>query len=292
MTTDEFRRNRDNFCYRHADRQSFVLCQRCGRTVCIECQTPAPVGVVCPECMREQQKNRSAAQRKAERRWGGNAPVAVRSGKPVVTYAIIGITVALFLLGYLPAVGADIRSWLMFYTPMLYPEVTGVFQPWRLFTVSLVHSGIWHVGLNMLALFMIGRSLEPLLGRARYLTLYLISTLGGSVAVALLAPMTPVVGASGAIFGLFGALFVIGRKLGANMAGIAVVLAINLVIGFLPGFNISWQAHLGGLIAGALVGLVLVQTRTRARFGAQIALLCALALGLFALLLVPPAILF
>ena len=118
-----------------------------------------------------------------------------------------------------------------------------------------MHDGFWHVGLNMLALWMIGRSLEPLLGRGRFLTLYLLSALGGSVAVALLSFTTPVVGASGAIFGLFGALIVIGRHIGANIAGIAIILGINLVIGFIPGFNVSWQAHVGGLVVGALVGL-------------------------------------
>lgn len=292
MTTDDFRRNRDNYCYRHPDRQSFVLCQRCGRTVCIDCQTPAPVGVVCPECMREQQRNRSSVQRKAERRWGRPAPIAVASGPPVVTYSIIGITAAFFLFGYLPVIGDGVRSWLLFFAPALYPELTGVFQPWRVFTVSLVHSGFLHIGLNMAALWMIGRTLEPLLGRVRFIVLYLLSSLGGSVLVALLAPTTSVVGASGAIFGLFGALFIIGRKLGANMASIAIVLGINLAIGFLPGFNISWQAHVGGLIAGGLVGLILVQTRSRARLGVQIALLVALFLGLCALLLVPPALYF
>lgn len=290
MTTDEFRRNRDNFCYRHPDRQSFVLCQRCMRTICPECQTAAPVGVVCPECMKEQQQQRTKVQRKAERRWSRPAAVAVAAGPPVVTYAIAGITGGFYLLGLIPGVGEDIRAALMFWAPLLYPEATGTFQPWRLFTVALVHSGLWHVGLNMLALWMIGRTLEPLLGRWRFLALYLISALGGSVAVALLAFPTPVVGASGAIFGLFGALFVIGRKLGANMAGIALVLGINLVIGFLPGFNISWQAHVGGLVAGVLVGLVFVQTRERRRRAAQVGLLAAVTVGLLALLLLPPVI--
>ena len=84
MTADDLRRNSDNFCYRHPDRQSFVLCQRCLRTICPECQTPAAVGVICPECLRDQQKAASPAQRKAERRWSRSRPVAVADTRPLV----------------------------------------------------------------------------------------------------------------------------------------------------------------------------------------------------------------
>ena len=290
MTTDDFQRNRDNFCYRHPDRQSFVLCQRCLRTICPECQTPGAVGVICPECLREQQKGQSPAQRKAERRWSRPRAVAVSDTRPVVTYAIIGITAFVYLLTLIPGIGDAIQTALMFVAPTLYPNFfpqLGVFDPWRVLTVALVHSSFWHLGLNMLALWMIGRSLEPLLGRSRFLALYVLSTLGGSVAVTLLSFMTPVVGASGAIFGLFGALLVIGRHLGANIAGIAIVLGINLAIGFLPTFNVSWQAHVGGLVAGFVVGFIYTRTRAARQRGLQIALLATVAVVLIALFFVP-----
>ena len=291
MTTDDFRRNSENFCYRHPDRQSFVLCQRCLRTICPECQTPAAVGVICPECRRDQQKAQSPAQRQAERRWSRFRPVAVRDTRPIVTYVIIGITAFVYLLTLIPGVGATIQNALMFWAPTLYPnffpQLGGFIEPWRLFTVSLVHSSFWHIGLNMLALLMIGRSLEPLLGRWRFIVLYMLSTLGGSVAVTLLSFGTPVVGASGAIFGLFGALIVIGRHLGANIAGIAIVLGINLVIGFVPGFNVSWQAHVGGLVIGLLVGFIFTRTRSARQRRLQIALLAGVALVLVALLFLP-----
>ncbi|WP_194410088.1 rhomboid family intramembrane serine protease [Microbacterium cremeum] len=291
MTTDDFRRNSENFCYRHPDRQSFVLCQRCLRTICPECQTQAAVGVICPECLRDQQKAQSPAQRRAERRWSRPQAVAVRDTRPIVTYVIIGITAFVYLLTLIPGIGDAIQSALLFWAPTLYPsffpQFGGLVEPWRLFTVSLVHSSFWHIGLNMLALFLIGRSLEPLLGRWRFVTLYLLSTLGGSVAVTLLSFGTPVVGASGAIFGLFGALLVIGRHLGANIAGIAIVLGINLVIGFIPGFNVSWQAHVGGLVVGLLVGFIFTRTRAARQRGLQIALLVAVAAVLVALLFVP-----
>ncbi len=298
MSASELRSNPDNFCYRHPDRQSFVLCQRCLRTICAECQTQMPVGVICPECLRDQQKSSGAPRpRRAPR-----IVRAVRSddSRPLATYAIIGVTFFAFVVGLIPGAGLMVKQALALIPPLLYPSFTGSFEPWRLFTVLLVHSGFWHVGLNMLALWMLGRSLEPMLGRGRFVWLYLLSGLGGSVAVVLFGFTSAVVGASGAIFGLFGALLVIGRHIGANITGIAVVLGINLVITFLPlltsglggggGVQISWQAHVGGLAVGALVGLIYARTRTIRRQRLQVWLLGATAAGLIALLAVPLAL--
>ena len=296
MTTDDFRRNRDNFSYRHPDRQSFVLCQRCLRTICPECQTPAAVGVICPECLRDQQKAQTPAQRKAERRWSRPRAIAAQGGRPVVTYAIIAVTAFVYIVTLIPGFGTTVRNTFAMFAPALYPELMGTSQAWRLLTVLLVHANIWHIGLNMLALWMLGRSLEPLLGHARFLTLYLISGLGGSIGIALLGFDTIAVGASGAIYGLFGALLVIGRHIGANITGIAVILGINLVMSFVPlifGRSlVSWQGHLGGLIAGVLVGFIFARTRRRDQRRLQIALLVALTVGLLALLLVPPFLYF
>jgi membrane associated rhomboid family serine protease len=261
---------RESFCYRHPDRQSFVLCQRCGRTICGECQTPAPVGVICPECMREQRATAPRTKPAVLTR----ARAAAERGAPVVTYSIIGLTLAVFVLQLIP--GLDVTNWLYF-TPLAVSEIA--FQPWRLVSVVLVHSTslLFHVALNMYTLWIFGQLLEGLLGRWRFLTLYLISGLAGSVGVVWLAdPNTSVVGASGAIFGLMGAFLVIQRRLGGSATQLLVLVGINLVIGFVPGFNISWQAHLGGLIGGALVGLIFVETRKRDQQGLQIGLLVAL----------------
>ena len=293
MTNTEFASNRDNFCYRHPDRQSFVLCQRCMRTICPECQTQAAVGVICPECLKEQKKNRTPAQKKADRRWnGGRSILAPATGRPVVTYAIIAVTAFVGLLQLIPGFGTDVTLALRFAAPYLYPDLNGgIFEPWRVITAALVHSGIWHIGFNMLSLWIIGRTLEPMLGRWRFLTLYVLSAIGGSVAVACLAPLTPVIGASGAIFGLFGALIIIGRHMGANVTGILVIIGLNLVIGFLPGFNIAWQAHIGGAVVGLLVALIFTRTKRRDQRLWQILWLVALGLVLIALLvLVPPAV--
>jgi membrane associated rhomboid family serine protease len=252
-----------NVCYRHPDRRSFVLCQRCGSTVCGECQTPAAVGVQCPACVAEGRsalpKQRPALVRAFRR--GGTAPV--------VTYTILAITLGVFVL-QLVSGSAVTRA--LGYAPPLTP-----IEPWRMLTVALVHSpsSFFHILFNMYALFVLGPLLEQLVGRARFLAVYLLSTMAGSVAVLWLAPLTFVVGASGAIFGLFGAFFVIQRRLGGNTVQLVVILAINLALGFVvPG--ISWQAHVGGLVAGALAALILVRTRRHDQQRLQAALLVAL----------------
>ncbi|MGR2752369.1 rhomboid family intramembrane serine protease [Agromyces arachidis] len=261
---------RESFCYRHPDRQSFVLCQRCGRTICGECQTPAPVGVICPECMREQRASAPRTKPAVLTR----ARAAAERGAPVVTYSIIGITLAVFVLQLIPGLAVTDR--------LLYAGVYSLpfnFEPWRMLTSLLVHSTglLFHVALNMYTLWIFGQLLEGLLGRWRFLALYLISGLAGSVAVLWLAdPRTGVVGASGAIFGLMGAFLVIQRRLGGSATQLLVLVGINLVIGFVPGFNISWQAHLGGLVGGALVGLIYVETRKRDQKALQLGLLAAL----------------
>lgn len=294
MSTPEFTSNRDNFCYRHPDRQSFVLCQRCLRTICPECQTQAAVGVICPECMAAERKNRTPAQKKAARRWGnrGGALAMTRGGKPIVTYVLLAITSFIGLVQLIPGLNQPITQALGFYAPFLYPNLFAVpFEPWRLLTVLFVHGGFVHLALNMLALWMLGQSLEPMLGRARYLALYLISGLGGSVMVAILAPGSWTVGASGAIFGLLASLLIIGRHIGANVTGILVILAINFAFGFFAG-GISWQAHLGGAIVGAIVAFIYTRTKRREQRVWQIVFLSALVVLLLVIVaFVPPLLL-
>ncbi|GGO63817.1 rhomboid family intramembrane serine protease [Microbacterium nanhaiense] len=286
------RENPDNYCYRHPDRQSFVLCQRCTRTICPECMTPASVGYICPECMKEQKKNRTPAQKRAQRRWGsGPRAGAVSSGSSSSrgTTAIFIVTAVVYLLQMLGSVvpGLEVQRWLLFWEPFLIPSISGTFEPWRVLTAAFVHGGLWHVALNMLTLWMVGRALEPALGTWRFVATYLLSAAGGSAGVALLGFATPVVGASGALFGLFGALLVIGRAVGANLTGLYITLGINLVLGFLPGLNIAWQAHVGGLAVGALVGYIFTKTRRPARKSLQIGLLILVGVAIAAALALP-----
>jgi membrane associated rhomboid family serine protease len=119
-----------------------------------------------------------------------------------------------------------------------------------------------HIALNMYSLYLFGSVIEPLLGKARFLVLYLLAIFGGSVAVLLLNPSTAVLGASGGIFGLMGAYFVILRSLGQRSGQMTGLIALNLILGFLPGTNISWQAHIGGLIVGGLVAFIYAKTRS------------------------------
>ncbi|WP_235492728.1 MULTISPECIES: rhomboid family intramembrane serine protease [unclassified Leifsonia] len=202
-------------------------------------------------------------------------------GKPVVTYSIIGVTLAVVLLQLIPAL--NVTQYLLF-QPVYMSTVA--LEPWRMLTTVFVHSTgfILHVALNMYTLWIFGQLLESLLGRGRFLALYLISGLAGSVAVIWLAsPLTAVVGASGAIFGLMGAFLVIQRRLGGNMTQLLVLVGINLVIGFIPGTNIAWQAHVGGLVAGAIMGLIFVETRNARQRTLQTVLIVALALVLLSL---------
>lgn len=269
--------DRPGFCYRHPDRPSYILCQRCGRTVCPECQTPAPVGVICPECMREQRASAPRTRPAVITRMRS----AVRRGTPVVTYALIGITVFVYILQWVFRPGVTNA---LFFSPVFMTEV--MFEPWRALTSVFLHSTslIFHVLLNMYTLWIFGQLLEPMLGRARFLGLYLISGLAGSVGVVVFAaPNSQVLGASGAIFGLMGAFIVIQRRLGGNATQLYILLAINLAIGFIPGANISWQAHLGGLIGGTLVGLIYLETRKSSRRALQIGLLIGLTVALVAI---------
>lgn len=268
---------RASYCYRHPDRVSYVLCQRCGRTICGECQTPAAVGFVCPECMAQQR----ATAPKTKPAW---IPRLTGAGAPVVTYAIIAVCVVVFILQSLPVIGGQVSQAIQYAGVYSDPRA---FEPWRMLTSVFAHASIIHILLNMYTLWIFGSILEPMLGRLRFLGLFLISGFAGSVGVLLLGnPLQPVVGASGAIFGMFGAFFIIQRRLGGNATQILVLVALNIGIGFLPGLNIAWQAHVGGLIGGVLVGLIYVETRTASRRALQLPLIIVLSVLLIALSLI------
>ncbi|HSU69835.1 MAG TPA: rhomboid family intramembrane serine protease [Micrococcaceae bacterium] len=240
-------------CPRHPDRVSYVRCQRCGRPACPQCQRSAAVGIQCVDCVN--QAARTAPVHRTS--YGG----AVAAGRPLATYVIIALCVAVYLLEWVIPHDAIFLDFA--YAPFLTES-----EPWRMITSAFLHSQgvLLHIVFNMYALWILGSALEPVLGRVRYVALYMLSAVAGSVGVLLLTPVdTPVVGASGAIFGLFGALFVIQRHRGGSVRQIVILIAINAVIGFLPGSNIAWQAHLGGLIAGGLGAAVLAYAPKGAR---------------------------
>ncbi len=260
-------------CPRHPDRPSYVRCQRCGRPACPECQRAAPVGFQCVDCVNETARSTPAARSV----YGGTA----RPGPPVATYTIIAACVAVYILQWIVP-GDWIFQEMAFASALAEPE------PWRMLTAAFLHSQsfILHIVLNMYTLWIFGQALEPLLGRIRFLAIYLLSAVGGSVGFYLLTPIyppIPVVGASGAIFGLFGAMLVIQRHRGGDTRQLWVLIAINGVIGFLvPG--IAWQAHLGGLVTGALAAAAVAYVprgRRRGLFqaGALVLVFAALVLA-------------
>lgn len=191
----------------------------------------------------------------------------LRSDQPRVTVSLIMINLVIWLLQVIP--GSTLT------TTLLYAPLLTVIEPWRMLTAGFVHSpdSFWHILLNVYSIYIFGRVIEPMLGPARFLTLYLISIFGGSAMVLWLSePVVPVVGASGAFFGLMGAYLIMLRAIGDNSGLLVGLIAVNLAFGFLvPG--ISWQGHLGGLLAGMAVTAVYARTRYKSGFSQKIQVL-------------------
>lgn len=257
----------EDVCYRHPDRPSFTLCQRCGRTVCPDCYTNSAVGVLCADCVR-------AAQPGTAQVFGRQSRVFVRrlsdTATPVVTYGIMIACAVVYAAQWLASVFlGDAVTQLLWYAPL--HSMPQFFEPWRMVTSIFTHSTgfLLHILFNMYSLWLFGPGLERMLGRLWFFALYLLSGFGGSLGVMLwvyLAPdprvamLTATVGASGAIFGLLGATAVALKASRVNVTSLLVLIGINLAIGFMPGSGISWQAHLGGMIVGALTMWALIRT--------------------------------
>ncbi|MGV0791961.1 rhomboid family intramembrane serine protease [Mycolicibacterium sp. XJ1819] len=224
-------------CYRHPDRATYVRCTRCNRFICGECMRAAAVGHQCADCV--------AAGAQTVRQ-----PRAARSSTPIVTFVLIGLNVVMFVL---QTMSPALQNALVLWSPGVADG-----QLYRLLTSAFLHYGLTHILFNMWALYVVGPPLEAALGRLRFTALYFISALGGSVLVYLLSSLGALTaGASGAVFGLFGATFVVGRRLNLDVRWVVAIIAINLVFTFLipliSSHNISWQGHIGGLITGAAI---------------------------------------
>jgi membrane associated rhomboid family serine protease len=268
-------------CYRHPDRVTYVRCQRCGRYICGQCQTPAAVGVHCPECMREARASVASTQRVFTR----TGRILSSRERPIVTYAIIALAVIGYILQVLTGQGLGLLSGsgsgpvtqaLWYYPGAIFSH------PWALITVVFVHQSILHIASNMYFLFLIGPPLERYFGRVRFIVLFVITALGADVAVDYFLH-GPVVGASGAIFGLLGVAVVFARRVGFARGQLWVVIAINLALGFAV-TGIAWQAHVGGFIIGILLGFLLRFTQNRRRAAIQIAGFVVVGLALIATL--------
>ncbi|MFF4270525.1 rhomboid family intramembrane serine protease [Streptomyces sp. NPDC001536] len=270
-------------CYRHPDRETGIRCTRCERPICPECMVSASVGFQCPDCVRGGSGTGHRPDAAMPRTIAGGT---VAADPRLVTKILVGINLAVFiavrtsdaLLSDLVLIGA--------WPPAPFTPTAGVAdgQWYRLVTSMFTHQEIWHIAFNMLSLWWLGGPLEAALGRARYLALYLVSGLAGSVLAYLLeSPTTATLGASGAIFGLFGATAVLMRRLNYDMRPIIALLVINLIFTFNPAFDISWQAHIGGLVGGVVIGYAMVHAPRERRALIQYGT-CALVLALVVVL--------
>jgi membrane associated rhomboid family serine protease len=232
----------------------------------------APVGFQCVECVRDQ--NRDLKQGRTIS--GG----AIHRDPMLITKILVAINVIVFGLQQVSTLQVDQRFQMVGGCVAFYD------QWWRLITAAFLHESVVHIGLNMLALWVVGNVVEPRLGRWRFLIVYLLSALAGSaLSYAANPALYASVGASGAIFGLFGALFVLFLRLRMEIGGIVALIVINLALGFIPGMNIDWHAHLGGLIMGTIVTAAMVYAPQSQRLLITIAVsiaafvLCVVAVG-------------
>jgi membrane associated rhomboid family serine protease len=258
-------------CYRHPDRETGVSCSSCGRPICPECMTATQVGMRCPECAR---------QRTPVRTMGS------LGGDPSLTYILIGLNVAAFL-GEVASGGSLFSGGGTFVTEgALQGNAVADGEWWRLVTGGFLHAGLFHLFLNMFILYILGGLLEPAIGRLRFGVVYFVSLLSGSFGALLLSdPERITVGASGAVFGLMGATFVVMRARGVNPmeSGIGMLILLNLGITFLVP-NISVGGHLGGLAGGALAAYLLYGLGDRVRLPAPAATALAAAVGVLAVI--------
>lgn len=234
-------------CYRHPGRVAGAVCRRCERPICTECMRSAPVGWQCSECVRRDSRRSPVV------RW---RPSEGRLGATRLTPVVIAL-IAINVIVYLATSGNRTSIELRF---GVVPYLIHQGQWYRLLTGAFLHVNVTHLLFNMFTLAIIGSPTEVLLGRTRFLGTYLLAGLGGSVASYLFgAPNIDAVGASGAIFGLFGAYFVLARRRRFDLRTVSILIAINLVISFAdPG--IDWLGHLGGLVIGAVVAWAFDQT--------------------------------
>src|SRR5215208_1227464 len=242
-------------CYRHKDRETGVSCSNCGNPICPDCMTATPVGMRCPECAGQKTQVRTMRSMAVE---------------PTVAYVLIAINVLMYFGQQASPDNSVYRDF------VLYGPLVADGEWWRLLTAGFLHGGMFHLLLNMYALFILGRMLEPALGHVRFAALYFASLLAGSFGAVLLSPETPVVGASTAIFGLLGAAVVMARNRGIDImaSGLGPILIINLLITFFPGFNISIGGHLGGLAGGVLAALA-IEALSKRRSAVPAVLVCA-----------------
>ena len=236
-------------CVNHPDRVSYAQCKRCNRTICGECQVNLDVGMVCPDCYRELTGGSSKAQ-------GSKAQGSFLARHWHITYTLILITVAIYGLQQIIP-----NQWVVKHGSIWWPYVQRG-EYYRIISYGFLHSqnDLMHLVWNMINLFIYGVSLERMMGRWKFLFVYLGSIVFGAFGVYVLAPSTNVVGASGGIFGLMGSfltLLIIMKQMDTARV-FAMITAVNVIYSFLNSSNISHACHAGGFVGGVLLTLLLV----------------------------------
>ncbi len=235
------------YCYRHPNRETFVSCSECGRPICAECMTPAPVGQRCPE--------HSGKAQGAKKISTGIRRTAFEGTGALVTKTLLAINIVVYIVTASQGAGLNAPGGRIFDKWDLYGPFVAQGDWWRLFTSAFLHANLIHIGFNMYFLWFVGTAVEQALGRGRFLLLYVVSALAGSAGALVWTPTQHTVGASGALFGLLGAALILERQRNYVLGGSALgLILINLILSFAIA-NISIGGHIGGLIGGVLCTL-------------------------------------
>ncbi|MEU0299806.1 rhomboid family intramembrane serine protease [Streptomyces sp. NPDC006175] len=258
-------------CYRHPGRETGIRCTRCERPICTDCMIEASVGFHCPECVRQ---GSGTGHHPAANRPRTLAGGSVAADPRLVTKILLVVNLAVFIA--VSVGGRSLLDDLLLFgrayagDPSAGVEGVAEGQWYRLVTSMFLHQEVWHIAFNMLGLWWLGGPLEAALGRARYLALYLLSGLAGSaLTYAIADPGQGSLGASGAVFGLLGATAVLMRRMNYDMRPVIALLVVNLIFTFNPWGGIAWQAHVGGLVAGALIAIAMVHAPRECRNSVQ-----------------------
>jgi membrane associated rhomboid family serine protease len=238
------------YCYRHPDRETGLSCSECGRPICTDCMTVAPVGLRCPDHATNRPPPAQVARTTAR-------TVALSAKNAYVTQVLIALNVLVYIVTVVQGQGLNDPGGEVFRKGLLFGPLVADGDWWRLITSAFLHANILHLLFNMLALWWFGAPIELFLGRARFLLVYLVSGLAGAAGALLATPSAATVGASGAIFGILGAALVLERQRMYVLGGSALaIIVINIVFSFaVPGISIG--GHIGGLVGGALSTLAL-----------------------------------
>ncbi len=247
-------------CYRHPDRETGLSCSVCERPICTDCATFAAVGIRCPDHSGKPQGVEKVTTTVRRAHYEGSGAV--------ITRALIALNIIVYLATVATGGGIDSNRGTIYEHGVLYGPSVANGDYWRLLTSAFMHYGPIHLGMNMLVLWFVGAPLEERLGRGRFLLLYLVSGLAGAAGAIILSPCSLTAGASGAIFGLFGAAVVLElQHISIFGSWLYTVIIINLAFTF-GANNISIGGHIGGLIGGALAMLALSRFgRTHALYG-------------------------